>query len=482
MGMTRMSAILVLVSGLMVCSAKIAKAEPMGTEITYQGRLMDGNEPADGLYDFQVELYDEPNDGNQIGPVNEINDVSVKDGYFTVGLDFGGVFDGNDRWLEIAIRPSGSGSFTAVSPRQEITPTPYALYAASGAPGPQGPQGPEGPKGDQGDIGPVGPQGPIGPQGLKGDKGDTGPQGLKGDKGDQGIPGPTGPTGPQGIQGPQGLTGATGLTGPQGLPGPKGDTGATGPMGLPGPVGPIGPAGPTGPIGAVGPAGPTLGIYDSLGLASSAGLAAGDAGERTLYNLGNVAAGTSSFFGSAVRGVAKPGWITGVSGEAGLGTGGDTAGVHGENDSADEVAAGVRGEGNGVNGPGAPAAAAIRIDNGAITVSGGTRPAGTILAPGPWTCMNSWQNPPGPVPPHCHPIGGYQDVFLFNDLIKPDSIILLTVRDPPPEPGKACFVQVLTQDPGVANLRVAVMASSQCRYPCDYVGAVRVHYLIINPL
>jgi hypothetical protein len=32
-----------------VCPVSVSKAAPMGTVITYQGRLLDANEPADGL-------------------------------------------------------------------------------------------------------------------------------------------------------------------------------------------------------------------------------------------------------------------------------------------------------------------------------------------------------------------------------------------------------------------------------------------------
>jgi hypothetical protein len=202
-------------------------------------------------------------------------------------------------------------------------------------------------------------------------------------------------------------------------------------------------------------------------------------GVTTLTNF----AAVSAFNGGGGYGVYAS--ATGPNSIAVLGSGGTdgaTTGVWGDSFSTSELASGVLAGGFGAMGPGAPAAAAIEINNGAITVSGGIRPAGTITAPGPWTCMDSWQNPPGPVPPHCHPIGAFQDVILTNNLIKPDSIILLTVRDPPPSPGKACFVQVLTQTPGTANLRVAVMGSLQCVYPCSYSGPVRIHYLIINPL
>jgi hypothetical protein len=79
----------ILVSGLMVSLANLSKAAPMGTVFTYQGRLMDANDPGDGLYDFQFLLYDAPSNGNQMGNNIEIDDLDVIDGYFTVELDFG---------------------------------------------------------------------------------------------------------------------------------------------------------------------------------------------------------------------------------------------------------------------------------------------------------------------------------------------------------------------------------------------------------
>ena len=154
---TKMSAILVLALGLMVCSTQISQAVPMGTAFTYQGRLIDANSAADGPYDLQFRLYDGPSDGNQLGSTIDIDELDIIDGYFTVALDFGaGIFDGNDRYIEIGIRAGGLSDVTVyrmLSPRQQITATPYALYAKSGKPGP------EGAKGDTGDTGPMGPVG-----------------------------------------------------------------------------------------------------------------------------------------------------------------------------------------------------------------------------------------------------------------------------------------------------------------------------------
>lgn len=120
-----------LAFGLLVGSAQVAGAEPMGTAFTYQGHLYDNNYPANGPYDFQFKLYDANSDGNQIGNDVNVPNVDVNNGYFTVELDFGsGVFDGDARWLGIGVRPSGDINDPCVlSPRQKVTPAPYAMYA-----------------------------------------------------------------------------------------------------------------------------------------------------------------------------------------------------------------------------------------------------------------------------------------------------------------------------------------------------------------
>jgi hypothetical protein len=129
----RIPTILVLALGFMLFSAGVNEAAPMGTGFTYQGRLIDANNAADGLYDFQFKLYDDPTTGLQKGSAIDISDLDVIDGYFTAPLDFGsGIFDGNDRWLQIGVRAGelrDPNAYTILSPRQEVTPTPYAIYA-----------------------------------------------------------------------------------------------------------------------------------------------------------------------------------------------------------------------------------------------------------------------------------------------------------------------------------------------------------------
>jgi len=122
---------MVLALGLMVCLVGPVKAAPMGTAWTYQGRLIDANSAADGLYDFQFGLFDDPCTGTLQAGTIEVNDLDVIDGYFTVELDFGSdVFNGDARWLEIGVRPGqfeDPSPYTPLNPRQQITSAPYAL-------------------------------------------------------------------------------------------------------------------------------------------------------------------------------------------------------------------------------------------------------------------------------------------------------------------------------------------------------------------
>ena len=112
---------------------QISAQATLGTTFTYQGRLTDNGSPADGTYDFRFILYDAEIGGSQVGSTVTQEDVTVTDGLFTVTLDFGsGAFQGDARWLEVAVRPGSSNdSYTTLTPRQALTATPYALYSLS---------------------------------------------------------------------------------------------------------------------------------------------------------------------------------------------------------------------------------------------------------------------------------------------------------------------------------------------------------------
>ncbi len=109
-------------------------AQAQTTSFTYQGSLTLGGTLANGSYDLQFKLYDQLTGGSLQGSPNTVtvSSVTVTGGVFTVDLDFGATtFSGAARYLEISVRPAGGSSFTALSPRQQLTSTPYAIRSLS---------------------------------------------------------------------------------------------------------------------------------------------------------------------------------------------------------------------------------------------------------------------------------------------------------------------------------------------------------------
>src|SRR5262245_41773661 len=109
------------VAAWLVLAALPLTAQPIGTAFTYQGRLTDAGNPANGTYDLQVALFDAASGGTQVGGTLTRDDVVVANGLFTVSLDFGSVFAGSQRWLELRVRPGAStGAYTTLAARQEL--------------------------------------------------------------------------------------------------------------------------------------------------------------------------------------------------------------------------------------------------------------------------------------------------------------------------------------------------------------------------
>ncbi|MFC1783650.1 hypothetical protein ACFL02_08710 [Planctomycetota bacterium] len=106
--------------------------QPAGTEFTYQGRLMEEGTAVSGLRDLQFKVYRSLNALVPYGIVTK-EDVGIYEGYFTVQLDFGSdIFNGENRWMQIGVRPgelADPNEYTVLAPRQELTPSPYAIYA-----------------------------------------------------------------------------------------------------------------------------------------------------------------------------------------------------------------------------------------------------------------------------------------------------------------------------------------------------------------
>lgn len=111
---------------------QISTGFAQGTAFSYQGRLTDNSGPATGLYDMRFSVWDAATNGTRLAGLTN-SAVAVSGGYFTVTLDFGpGVFTGPDRWLNISVCTNGStAGYTGLSPRQQLTPAPYAIQAGS---------------------------------------------------------------------------------------------------------------------------------------------------------------------------------------------------------------------------------------------------------------------------------------------------------------------------------------------------------------
>src|SRR2546425_1880162 len=119
--------------GVLGCAWLLAtNASAQTTAFSYQGRLTDGGTPANGNYDLQFALWDSSSGGSQIGATQNFSNISVNSGVFSVTLDFGSnAFPGANRFLEASARLSGAGAFVLLTPRQQITSTPYAVRSAN---------------------------------------------------------------------------------------------------------------------------------------------------------------------------------------------------------------------------------------------------------------------------------------------------------------------------------------------------------------
>ncbi len=116
---------------IMLATPSLATAQPyaVGTAFTYQGRLTQGGVPVTTVVNLEFTLWSDPVSvlpADQIGGVQAIGLTPDANGLFTVVLNgaaefTANPFDGQACWLEITVDGS------TLSPRQEVTPAPYAL-------------------------------------------------------------------------------------------------------------------------------------------------------------------------------------------------------------------------------------------------------------------------------------------------------------------------------------------------------------------
>jgi len=123
----------------MVLGCSAALAQPLTTAFTFQGELAASGTPVTGTYDLRFLLFDNVSAGAQVGLAQCADHVAVANGRFTVQLDFGSQFAGQQRFLEVWVRQdtgltcASTVGFTPLSPRQSLTAAPNAAYALSAA-------------------------------------------------------------------------------------------------------------------------------------------------------------------------------------------------------------------------------------------------------------------------------------------------------------------------------------------------------------
>ena len=119
--------------------------------MTYQGKLSDGNQAANGTYDLQFRLFDTATGSTALTDLITVEDVAVTNGVFTVQLDLTkkepapmptptptpgtpalneAILAGKGGFFQIGVRPGNStGVFTILTPRQPLTAVPLAMRA-----------------------------------------------------------------------------------------------------------------------------------------------------------------------------------------------------------------------------------------------------------------------------------------------------------------------------------------------------------------
>ena len=123
-----------LTAGLHLASTAQAYA-PLTSAFTYQGEVAWNGTAPSATVDLRFRLFDDAAAGAQVGVTVEKLATALVDGRFTTDLDFGSnAFDGNERYLEIAVRsPAGVGAYVTLNPRQRLAAGPNSIYSTKAA-------------------------------------------------------------------------------------------------------------------------------------------------------------------------------------------------------------------------------------------------------------------------------------------------------------------------------------------------------------
>lgn len=127
----------VLATTLVACVAHGQTPLDTAYEFTYQATIADAGSPANGTYDLRFQLFNEPVNGDEVGPALCFDDVTIANGSVSQILNFGNVYQGEVLWMELSLRANGTpadcatGVYTTLAPRQQLTIAPFAGQAIS---------------------------------------------------------------------------------------------------------------------------------------------------------------------------------------------------------------------------------------------------------------------------------------------------------------------------------------------------------------
>ena len=111
-------------------NGNVVESNFINDAFTYQGRLNDNGQAANGTYDFQAYIFSAAEGGALLANHSNLG-TAVANGLFQLEIQVGhNIFNsGGRRWLEIWVSPAGENNWITLTPRQEIQPVPQAVYA-----------------------------------------------------------------------------------------------------------------------------------------------------------------------------------------------------------------------------------------------------------------------------------------------------------------------------------------------------------------
>ncbi len=126
------SKLIILGVGLLLLALPVVSQAQISTAFSYQGRLRNDSAYINGTCNFNFSLFDAASGGSQLGSTVSKTGVVVTDGYFTVTLDFGDVFNGDNRYLQVSqVNCGNPGDPINLSGRVQISKVPSAIFATN---------------------------------------------------------------------------------------------------------------------------------------------------------------------------------------------------------------------------------------------------------------------------------------------------------------------------------------------------------------